>query len=120
MDSIGSFPPSGFAEGVFADFGEYDECLSVEIPDDRRFSKIKGKYCLSKLILPFPLIDWNERAEKVKGRTIDTNLGPFSVISEIDLLKLLNMVNGSIFQLGICIPSVCGPNEVQHMLNKSE
>ena len=122
VDSIGSFPPSGFAEGVFSDFGEYEECLSIESPDIKRFPTVKGKYCLARLILPFPVSNGEGVPNLTEVSSIIDMMG-MSELNQItidDLVNLLNVFNGITFNLGICIPSICDPEEVQDMLNKSE
>lgn len=122
IDSIGSFPPKGYFEGTFSDFGEYDECLSVESPPDRDSPPILGKYCVSKVILPYPSIDLF--TYKQSGKQLDDLFGfkyeefaGLGKTTEKQLVEALNMINGSIFQLGLCIPAVCSPQEIQTMLN---
>ena len=123
VDSIGSFPPKGFFEGVFADFGEYDQCLSVQSPSVNALPTIQGKYCVSKFILPFPSIDFSSYHES--GRELYDLFGfkaeefaQLGKTTEKNMVEGFNMINGSIYQLGICIPSVCTPQEVETMLNK--
>ena len=51
MDALGKFP-TGIAEGSFAHFGEFDECLEIEHYDQNDESKtIYGRYCLAKIII---------------------------------------------------------------------
>ena len=126
LDSFGSFPPSGFAEGVLSDFGEYDECLSVVSPETTdKQPPIKGRYCLMKLILPYPQ---KEDMESDESLNEEIKLDPKYRAEEIDLQKLtlktivetLNIVSGTIYRMGVCMPSTCTPTEFEDIINKCE
>ena len=124
VDSMGSFPPSGFAEGVLSDFGEYDECLSVISPDTNdKQPKIKGQYCLMKLILPYPQKDDIKSNENLNE---EIKLDPKFKAQQIDLQKLtlktlvetLNIVSGTIYRMGVCMPNTCTPQDFEDIVNK--
>jgi len=124
LDAIGRFPPPGFAEGVLADFGEYDECLDIKSPVNRKNPLLKGQYCLMKVILPFPTKDSVNQSENV-DRQLDFNakLADGLDLKQITIkgvIEALNIVQGAIYRLGICIPSNCKPHEVERMLNRSK
>ena len=54
LDSYGSIWPPGKLNGLTTDFGEYSECLGIESPKLENYQTINGKYCLMKIIIPFP------------------------------------------------------------------
>ena len=122
---MGAIPPSGFPEGVFADYGEYDECLAVASDHTNRFPIVRGKYCLSNFILPFPAlqsINHNiQHMDEVLDIGLDLNqMYSLNAITFRNFIEALNMINGTVFQLGICIPAVCRPHEIEDMLNQSK
>lgn len=104
--------PSGLLEGVFSSIGEYNECLDIMSPSDSQIA-IKGQYCLAKPIIPHP-----ERNSFKRGDPINNIFSiPEQYIDEaIDLLYLLN---GSLINIGVCIPSTCSPIDVQNAINQS-
>ncbi|OTF74757.1 hypothetical protein BLA29_010211 [Euroglyphus maynei] len=55
-----SLVPSGFISGTITDYGDYDQCLSI---DPEQSSPIISKYCLVEFEWPIPSIrpiDHNE------------------------------------------------------------
>ena len=52
--------PEGILSGSFDDFGNYDECLSVEVKENWR--SFKGQYCLASLnIIVNEEVSYNEK-----------------------------------------------------------
>jgi hypothetical protein len=122
---MGHFLPSGLAEGVGSSFGEYYECLDIKSPkNDENKDIIAGQYCLMKIILPFPSEESYREGEPVIQNTIATryakemNLEIFNTVKGI--IDSLNLAEGAIYRLGICIPSVCSAHEIETMINRSE
>lgn len=122
---MGRFPPPGFIEGIQSSFGEFDECLDIKSPVveeiDRNFN---GKYCLLKVKMPFPSIDSYREGEPVgqqfdfKSKLLESyGLTKLSTIR--GMIEGLNIANGAIYSLGICIPSVCTADEIEDTINKS-
>ena len=105
--------PSGILEGVLSSFGEYNECLEIASPPDSPIP-IKGQYCLAKPIIPHP-----DRASVRRGEPLNNILSiPEQYIDEtIDLLYLLN---GSLINIGLCLPSTCSAIDVQNSVNQSK
>lgn len=103
--------PSGVLEGVLSSIGQYNECLEIASPVDSPLP-IKGQYCLAKPIIPFP-----ERGLR-RDEPIDNIFSiPDQYIDEaIDLLYLLN---GSLINVGLCLPSTCSASDVQVVVNQS-
>ncbi|XP_054166038.1 nose resistant to fluoxetine protein 6-like [Oppia nitens] len=123
LDAMGSFPPSGFAEGVLADFGEYDECLDVKSPVDDKETQIRGQYCMMKVILPYPKLDNisddNNLDEEIKlndkFKAYDIDLQKLTLRT---IVETLNIVSGTIYRMGICIPNTCTSTEIEDVINK--
>jgi len=124
LDSVGRFPPPGFAEGVFADFGEYDECLHIKSPVyDKKSPIIRGQYCLMKVILPFPLRESVEETDSLdRGLNVSSKYGNNPLLRKLtirSIIEALNIINGRIYRMGICIPSHCRADQIENMINKS-
>jgi len=124
MDSTGSIP-SGILDGVYSNFGDFDECLEISSPIKSKEPTIEGKYCLMKIIVPFPK-SYSYEGEEKKNRLTEIMK---IVLKNNELKKLLtigkmingmNIMNGSTFHLGICIPSNCNPKEVENSINQSK
>jgi hypothetical protein len=77
-----------------------------------------------KIILPFPSEESYREGEPVIQNTIDnkytkeTNLETFNTVKS--KINDLNLVEGAIYQLGICIPSVCSAHEIETLINRSK
>lgn len=123
MDSFGNFPPHGLLEGTFADYGEYEECLEAQTPVNKR-PIIRGQYCLAKIILPFPnkndSVGTELDSQDLSSVIIPTEDFDSRKVTVNNMIGALNIVNGTIFRLALCLPSVCSAQEVQHLLNKRE
>jgi len=122
---MGHFLPSGLAEGVTSSFGEYYECLDIKSPkNEENKDIIAGQYCLMKIILPFPSKKSYREGEPVIQNTMgnkyakETNLENFNTIKNI--IFGLNLAEGAVYRLGICIPTVCSAHEIETMINRSE
>ncbi len=115
---------SGFAEGIQSNFGEFSECLSIESPTTEDKTTIKGQYCLMKAIMPFPSIaSYTEEDSKVdkglySGLLDHYKLHKLSTVRAF--IEALNLSNGTIFRMGVCIPSVCSAQEFENLMNKCE
>ena len=121
---MGRFPPPGFMEGIQSSFGEFDECLDIKSPKTGD-KEIVGQYCLLNAKLPFPSTNSYVEGEPVpqnkdlRGKLMDSyGLTKLSAIKS--MIETLNLSNGTIYKLGICIPSVCSPHEIEDTLNKSK
>lgn len=117
---MGNLWPSGFAEGLQSSFGEYYECLNIKSPS---VQAINGQYCLLKVILPLPPTDSYSEGEPIleefdfiSSLTNSFNLHKLSSVKH--MIERLNHSNGTLYNLGICIPSVCTAREFEDLLNK--
>ena len=120
IDTMGSPMPSGFINGVFSSFGEYDECLDIESPMDGSEAVITGKYCLLKPILPMPpmgSLKQNETIVKLNF-TFDwmQNMNFDKYVNVI--LEASNLFNRTFYRMGICMPSTCNSQEVENAINQ--
>jgi hypothetical protein len=122
---MGKFPPSGFLEGILSSFGEYEECLNIKSPPDGDKNSIfKGQYCLMKIILPYPAKDSygdNEPVNQEYGIGLqyaqEWNLQHMNTVK--DKIQRLNIIEGIVYRLGLCIPSVCSAQEFETAINRS-
>lgn len=105
--------PSGILEGVFSSIGEYNQCLDIRSPVGQRID-ISGQYCLAKPIIPHPKRHTFNRGESLNNLF----LIPEQYIDE--LIDLLNLFNGSLINIGICIPSTCNPLDIETTVNESK
>ena len=73
-----------------------------------------------KVILPFPAKDDNKHIgdQNIElAKKFGKDLQQFSTKG---LVETLNIANGTVYQLGICIPSQCSAHEMENMINKSK
>ena len=113
MDSYGSIWPSGRVNGLYSDFGDYFECLSIESPKFKNDLSVNGKYCLLSLIVPFPKLS-TLKIDESYITVQNLFIGSDDIIS---MIYSLNKNNGTSYQMGICIPSQCSAHEIEHLLN---
>ncbi|KAH7639865.1 acyltransferase family 3-like protein [Dermatophagoides farinae] len=132
LDAFGKFP-TGIAEGSFSHFGEYDECLEIEHHhhhnnDDDHSNTIYGRYCLAKIIIPYP-----PTFNPMYQPSIDTLYVRHHFEYFINFLRLYNLDNyltmrkvveklnnqhGTWLRLGVCFPTACQSNEFELLLNE--
>ncbi|XP_023210847.1 nose resistant to fluoxetine protein 6-like [Centruroides sculpturatus] len=108
LDSIGKFP-SGFLRGTLWIQGDYDQCLDIEIIQNKL---IRGKFCSVLMKVP-----------KLRQETIqiisssDTTIvqllknlsKPFSLFQTLSVLDDL--------RLDVCIPDSCSKNDLENIGN---
>ena len=111
LDSYGSIWPPGKLNGLTTDIGEYSECLGIESPKLENYQTFNGKYCLMKIIIPFPELSalYNDESH-LKNE----------LISSSPIISTILYLNGAIHQMGICIPSQCSASEIEHLINASK
>jgi hypothetical protein len=125
---MGYLMPSGLLEGVFASFGEFDECLDIESPSENG-SPIYGQYCLMSPVIPYPkLNNYQQRDEEINFGDSFKLWSDFLVENKINkyleinpmlkFIEAMNLYNGSVFRIGICIPDKCDPGDVGQAVNK--
>ncbi len=78
-----------------------------------------------KVILPYPPKGSYREGEKIiQNHGFSQNYAKEWNLQEIntvkDAVERLDLIEGVIYRLGICIPSVCSAQEFEYMLNKSK
>lgn len=126
LDSMGKIP-SGLAEGVSTNFGEYDECLDIESDSSENGHQFYGQYCLAKLMIPKDLLnslvfDYKSLnfTHKTSHEVKDLNSFMHSNVDKIKLILAFNSANFSLFRSGFCVPSTCSALEIGNVINKSK
>jgi hypothetical protein len=125
---MGYLMPSGLLEGVFASFGEFDECLDIESPSENG-SPIYGQYCLMSPVIPYPkLNNYQPKDEKInfgdsfkllRDILVENRVNKYLEINPmLKFIEAMNLYNGSVFRIGICIPDKCDPGDVGQAVNK--
>jgi hypothetical protein len=128
IDSMGNLVPSGLLEGVFASFGEFDECLDIESPSENG-SPIYGQYCLMSPVIPYPKLDnYQQRDEKInfgdsfklwRDLLVENRVNKYLEINPVlKFIEAMNLINGSAFRIGICIPDKCDSEDVGRAISK--
>jgi len=124
VDSMGSIP-NVILDGASSSFGDFDECLEISSPIRSEEPPIEGKYCLMKIIVPFPK-SYSYESEESNNRLNEIMKDVLRLNDLSNLLTVgkmvsgMNLINGSTFHLGICIPSNCNPKEVENSINQSK
>jgi hypothetical protein len=115
--------PNGILDGVYSDFGNYDECLDTSSPESSEESLIEGQYCILKAILPFPKVN-SYGKEAFDNEIIKSAKNLFKDLEKLiaigKMITGLNLLNGTVYRLGLCIPSTCSAKEVENSVNQSK
>ncbi|XP_067133914.1 uncharacterized protein [Centruroides vittatus] len=121
MDSLGK--PMGLFSGNQWLHGDYDQCLNIEVKDDkiRNYNKnlntIYGEFCA--LTIGFNSYQFNEVPEDNKTRKM------FRMFEEIFKPFLLSNIFESLsykkagYRVDICIPSTCDREDIENILQWS-
>ena len=75
---------------------------------------MKGQYCLMNIILPVPKFSSDK---KHKSLQVKNPIQELSYSQLGDAFSSLDKMNGTIYRMGICIPSQCSAHEIQQLLN---
>jgi hypothetical protein len=115
-NSWGKFPAAGFLDGTVTDFGDYDQCLSIEP------NQVIGEsqYCLIDISLPLPepMPIHQNIFHKVNVLPDYVNRGRNGVF--VKFSEDAAMFYWIHFKLGICTPNKCTQNDVKTIARKSE
>lgn len=120
FNSWAKFPPSGTMRGTLTDFGDYDQCLSI----DQYVNSIETKYCLIDIGIsmpqPIPRHHNYFHQAKVLPNQIEDERKSIFLSNGSMYLHLANI--SSIFyyaniQIGICIPEQCSSFDVKQFLS---
>lgn len=115
LDSWGEFPPKGVIEGTVTDFGDFDQCLSIEANPQLG----RPQYCLLDVSLPMPI---QKRAEN-QNYFDKINVIPNEVNLTTDHI-LRKLSEESVFfywlslRTGLCLPDRCNQQDVELLVTK--
>ncbi|XP_027196960.2 nose resistant to fluoxetine protein 6-like [Dermatophagoides pteronyssinus] len=108
--------PSGLMIGTFTDYGDYDQCLSIDHTD------IISKYCFVDLSLPMPnpMPDHHNIVKKFPVIPTTNNTNRPDLVSNgtifYDLSHLSPLFYYIFIRMGICIPYSCSDTDIHHFI----
>ncbi|XP_077552931.1 nose resistant to fluoxetine protein 6-like [Haemaphysalis longicornis] len=111
LDASGKLAP-GLLDGSLTDFGNYEECLGVAVPDGSSQEGavlFRGQYCMVKSRPPLP----------PKPRFVRANFAAVNVtlFPDDSVMRELSMGAGTFYsttaRAGLCMPSVCSREDVE-------
>ncbi|XP_054166939.1 nose resistant to fluoxetine protein 6-like [Oppia nitens] len=131
-------PSNGILELSGTSYGNYDQCLSIESPDESEKPKIYGQYCGIKHQLldrhQIPMSAYEDLSNYLKKETNSSSfaiysnlLGKFFMSKSIKTAKqwqqLFEFSQNTIHEdltiiNGLCLPSTCKPKDVSRVLTK--
>jgi len=117
IDSFGRISP-GFLYGTVTSFGEFQECLDIEFPEQFKKSEVVGKYCILRINFPMPP---KPKRLQHSSPIIDLSGTKFEGTIWEQWSRHFNLfysTNG--FRFGICIPSSCSSQELETVIKKSK
>lgn len=117
LDATGKMKP-GFIAGEYGDFGNYDQCLDIEVDNGQQFPKsdsnlVTGQHCLYKMHFPLPLRHEDPVAINLVNTPMDKSWLT-KIASVYKFLYASPMVNG------LCMPSMCDKEEIQEAIRFCE
>ncbi len=115
-NSWGKFPAAGILVGTVTDFGDYDQCLSIEP------NQVIGEsqYCLIDISIPLP-----EPMPIHHNMFHRVNVLPEFIEKNQNHIFVKLAEDASTFywvnpKLGICVPNKCSQNDIKVIAKKSE
>lgn len=123
---MGRILQTGSGDGKHSSFGEYDECLDLESPDDKGLI-VKGQYCLVKVVLPYPTMDSFDADQPYHPSFDDPKMTTFTgekyfngmnATTITKFVENLNLYQGASYRLGLCTPHHCKRREIEEFFNK--
>lgn len=115
LDSTGKIP-SGILKGSNFELGAYDECLDISaiLQDD---AEVKGKYCLSGLVLPYNILLENitdslllSRIKRDVPRHFERKFHQLSPRNDLTRYDLGMDFEGLL--ISVCVPDKCMPSDI--------
>ncbi|KAG0427499.1 hypothetical protein HPB47_025451 [Ixodes persulcatus] len=109
LDSMGR-PPAGMLSGRMADYGAYDQCLSIRHPQNQ----FRGKYCMIQMM-------GNGKLAPSMLKLVDKLMEHHNLKYAGNISKVLELegdkMQMALFKLGSCMPSVCRREDLQFILD---
>jgi hypothetical protein len=115
-NSWGKFPPTGIMGGTITDFGDYDQCLSIE-PNQMIG---ESQYCLIDISIPLPnpMPIHHNMFHKVDVLLQSINKSSNNVFDKFsEEASIFYWVNPKI---GICAPKKCALNDIKAISEKGK
>lgn len=112
--------------GVGSFLGDFDQCLSARSPETAS-EEFGGQYCLLRPILPLPsLRRYSGQAdEELVGETkLMTYLANYQLDKYVQtnpvlkFIEHMKSINGRVLNLGVCLPDLCSPKQLEKSFNK--
>ena len=127
---------------IGSNFGEYDECISIESTIEPEKPTIRGQYCFVKPSLPLPksnsyrsgepidnyleemikkLINSSEKLKSRIPKEYDINnytLTEESIEKVLSIGDIIANMSFPGYPIGICIPTTCKPQDIENAINK--
>lgn len=96
--------PSGIMKGNIWQFGNYKQCLNVNMKLPRPLGTLEGQYCFANLML-------NNNDKDLQRDLIDTQdtINRVFDVNEESKALSLGIING------ICIPKICKPEDLKFL-----
>ena len=120
FNSWAKFPPSGALRGTLTDFGDYDQCLSVET--------MPTQYCLVDISVPLPPMpkfhNYYQRAKVLPD--LEESLSNATMQFMVNGTFYRNLADASsvfyyaYIQMGICLPEKCTKHDVANISSKGK
>lgn len=120
-------PSASILSGVTSFLGDFDQCLSLKSSEESS-EEFKGQYCLLRPILPLPSLPRQYYGPSDESLLVETkwldylvnyNLHRyFSINPTLKVIEHLRLVGGRLFNVGICVPDTCPPDQLERSLNK--
>ena len=118
FNSWAKFPPSGTLAGTLTDFGDYDQCLSVDI--------LPAQYCLVDISIPMPpMPKFHNYYQQSKVLPNIAELPSNSTVQYLANGTVYHALSdaSSIFyyayiQIGTCMPVQCTKDDIRNISSK--
>ena len=124
LDASGNLRDFATMTGRMWSYGDYRECLSLKSPMLKENFVIHGQYCTLEIQVPLPKMfdPFSVRESSIKHpflKQVQRFLRAYdaeSLINTNKLHHLLHLFNGTIYRMGICLPELCEPEEVERIV----
>lgn len=106
----------GLMNGVYAFYGDYDQCLKIRVNRDKSTEEyFRGQYCLVDFKLPLPKKDqpYYYKSEMVASFA---NYAPQTQLFRSLKMKVLAFYNYGL-RHGACLPSTCSLHDVRQIIS---
>ncbi|XP_054259761.1 nose resistant to fluoxetine protein 6-like [Macrosteles quadrilineatus] len=106
--------PNGFISADTFQFGHFDECISIDVPEEH----ITGKYCLAKIAFR-PEHDLYPRWYDPPSQLYTGLPSNASVWQKLKTTQDPRIIRRDVLHWAVCVPSSCRAQDIQDSLNTS-